>query len=237
MPPHSSHLLQPLDVSCFSILKRSYGRLVAEQARLGVNHIDKAEFLLLLQHARNEVYTARNIQSGFSAAGLVPLEPEQVLSKLQIRICTPSPPHSPLRGPYQPETPHNLTQLEQQFTAIKGYLKRRSQSPPTPTDIALRQLVKGAQLAMHSAVLLARENEQLRAANARQKRRKEASRSQLAKGGSLTGAQAQELIQQAEEVPNGVGEPSAPTRQRSTLPSCMKCYSFDHQTRSCRIPQ
>lgn len=29
MPPHSSHLLQPLDVGCFSVLKRSYGRLVS----------------------------------------------------------------------------------------------------------------------------------------------------------------------------------------------------------------
>lgn len=28
MPVHSSHLLQPLDVSCFSPLKRAYGRLV-----------------------------------------------------------------------------------------------------------------------------------------------------------------------------------------------------------------
>ena len=28
MPPHSSHLLQPLDVSCFSPLKRSYGQQV-----------------------------------------------------------------------------------------------------------------------------------------------------------------------------------------------------------------
>jgi hypothetical protein len=28
MPVHSSHLLQPLDVGCFSILKHSYGRLI-----------------------------------------------------------------------------------------------------------------------------------------------------------------------------------------------------------------
>lgn len=28
MPPHSSHLLQPLDVGCFTVLKRAYGELV-----------------------------------------------------------------------------------------------------------------------------------------------------------------------------------------------------------------
>jgi DDE superfamily endonuclease len=34
MPTHSSHLLQPLDVSCYSSLKRAYGREIAELARL-----------------------------------------------------------------------------------------------------------------------------------------------------------------------------------------------------------
>ena len=33
MPAHTSHLLQPLDVSCFSPLKATYGREVAELAR------------------------------------------------------------------------------------------------------------------------------------------------------------------------------------------------------------
>ena len=47
MPAHSSHLLQPLDVGCFSVLKRSYGRLVEKQMGLGVNHIDKQDFLSL----------------------------------------------------------------------------------------------------------------------------------------------------------------------------------------------
>ncbi len=54
MPAHSSHLLQPLDVGCFSTLKRSYRRLVGEYIRLGVNHIDKTEFLPLFKQARAE---------------------------------------------------------------------------------------------------------------------------------------------------------------------------------------
>jgi hypothetical protein len=34
MPPHASHLLQPLDVGCFAVLKRFYGTEVAEYIRL-----------------------------------------------------------------------------------------------------------------------------------------------------------------------------------------------------------
>jgi hypothetical protein len=47
MPPHLSHLLQPLDVGCFSVLKQLYGCLVEQKMSLGVNHIEKQEFLLL----------------------------------------------------------------------------------------------------------------------------------------------------------------------------------------------
>jgi len=46
MPPHSSHILQPLDVSCFGPLKKAYGSQIENKLRLGINHITKQEFLL-----------------------------------------------------------------------------------------------------------------------------------------------------------------------------------------------
>jgi hypothetical protein len=39
MLPHSSHLLQPLDVGCFSPLKTAYGRQIEKLIRLRINHI------------------------------------------------------------------------------------------------------------------------------------------------------------------------------------------------------
>ena len=47
IPPYLSHLLQPLDVSCFSVLKKSYRSVVQELIRAGINHIDKDDFLAL----------------------------------------------------------------------------------------------------------------------------------------------------------------------------------------------
>jgi len=92
MPPHSSHLLQPLDVSCFSVLKRSYGSIVQELMRTGINHVDKDDFLELYLKARAMTYNQTTIQSGFRATGLVPFDPDEVLSRLHIQIQTPSPP-------------------------------------------------------------------------------------------------------------------------------------------------
>ena len=82
MPPHLSHLLQPLDVSCFAGLKRSYGQQIKDLMRVGVSHINKSDFLLAYLTARTEALTLNTIRSGFAATGLVPYNPERVLSKL-----------------------------------------------------------------------------------------------------------------------------------------------------------
>src|SRR6202000_723660 len=39
MPPHSSHLLQPLDVGCFSPMKTLYNSQIERLKRLRINHI------------------------------------------------------------------------------------------------------------------------------------------------------------------------------------------------------
>jgi len=82
MPPHSSHLHQPLDVGCFSVLKRIYGDLVRGKIGVGVHHIDKPLFLELFSEAHTKTFSSKNIKSGFTATGLVPLDPGQVLARL-----------------------------------------------------------------------------------------------------------------------------------------------------------
>jgi hypothetical protein len=92
MPPHSSHLLQPLDVGCFAVLKQSYGRQIEGYMRNRVNHINKPDFLHAFHTARTEAITLANIQSSFAATGLVPYDPERVLLKLHTQLKTPTPP-------------------------------------------------------------------------------------------------------------------------------------------------
>ena len=76
MPLHSSHLLQPLDIGCFAVLKRSYGQMVEIKMRNGVNHIDKLDFLAAYPSARTEAYKTNTIKNSFGAAGLIPFCPD-----------------------------------------------------------------------------------------------------------------------------------------------------------------
>jgi len=52
MLAHLSHLLQPLNIGCFSALKQAYEHSVEQLIGRGVNHINKREFLLLYRQAR-----------------------------------------------------------------------------------------------------------------------------------------------------------------------------------------
>ena len=238
MPAHSSHLLQPLDVGCFSPLKRAYGRLVEEKARRQFNHIDKFDFLEAYPQAHTEAFKTENIKNSFAASGLVPFNPETVLGRLNIQLETDTPPGSQSTNS-APKTPHNLRQLEKQASTIKKLLRQRTQSPPSPTKSALNQLVKGCEMAMNSAIILTKENRDLRAAHEKQARKKKRSKRQITHTGSLSIQEGIELMQQR----NGVQE-AQDTIQTETTPStsqphvrapprCSDCNVLGHKRTHC----
>lgn len=86
MSAHAFHKLQPLDVACFAPLKGAYGTLIESQARCGLYHIDKVDFLEAYTETHAQAFTSSNIYSAFRATGLVPLNPERVLSTLTVQL-------------------------------------------------------------------------------------------------------------------------------------------------------
>ena len=71
-------------MACFTVLKQCYGLAVQAPMWAGINHIDKDDFLELYLQACVATYSSNTIRSGFRATGLVPFEPEEVLSRLHI---------------------------------------------------------------------------------------------------------------------------------------------------------
>ena len=119
MPPHISHLLQPLDVGVFSPLKRAYGKLVEGLMVAGNNYIDKQDFLHLYPLACTKVFTAGNICSGFTGAGLKPLDQDRALEKITFQLHTPTPPllvEGLISSAFQ--TPQNTCQLDHKIRSI-----------------------------------------------------------------------------------------------------------------------
>jgi hypothetical protein len=86
LPSHTSHKLQPCDVSVFAPLKTAYRDQVERLNRGGINTIGKEHFTYLYAPARERTLTKKNIIAGWAATGLFPFSPERVLRN------TPKPP-------------------------------------------------------------------------------------------------------------------------------------------------
>ena len=239
MPAHSSHILQPLDVGCFAPLKRSYGRIVDRWMRAGVDFVDKLEFLSNYPEARSDAFTSETIQNSFRAAGLLPYHPTEVLDKVNIRIRTPTPPSSRGSSVLPPQTPINPRQLLRQASSIKSGLKQCSNSPSSPIKTALEQVFKGCEIAMHNAAFLARQNEQLRAANQKQRIKRQASTRQVAYQYSLDASEAAGLVAELSEASASTPQGAADRRKTSAQASirapkrCSGCRGLDHTYRRC----
>jgi hypothetical protein len=167
MPPHSSHLLQPLDVGCFSALKKAYSVEINQFSKARITHIDKTEFFLAFHAAHKRVFKPETIQGGFRGAGLVPFNRKVVLSQLNIKLQTPpSQPGSPaLPTPWVSQTPHNSIQAVSQSTLIKDRISHHQGSSPTPILTTIDQLAKGTQSLAHAVSILTQENKTLQDAN------------------------------------------------------------------------
>ena len=61
---------------------------------LGINHIDKLDFLKAYPHAQTEAYKFNIIKNSFAAAGLVPFDSDYVILKLDICLYILMPPVS-----------------------------------------------------------------------------------------------------------------------------------------------
>jgi hypothetical protein len=237
MPPHSSHLLQPLDVGCFSPLKRAYSREVESLIRHHINHITKLEFLPAFKAAFDRAFTPSNICSAFRGAGLVPLQPDAVLSKLDVQLRTPTP-AALAEAPWEARTPSNVRELEAQSTLIRNRVRQHKSSSPASIIEAINQLKKGAEVMMLSAELMRDRITSLERANEAASARKQRKKKRIQKRGTLTKGEGEDILAQREveqqisrEERQG-GARSGLSRQ--ALARCTRCRETGHNLRTCK---
>jgi hypothetical protein len=82
------HLLQPLNVAYFALLKRSYSNSILALARNYIYYISKETFLLAFKAAYKHTFTKENACTGFRGARLVLFNLNAVLLKLNVRLRT-----------------------------------------------------------------------------------------------------------------------------------------------------
>jgi hypothetical protein len=241
MPPHSSHLLQPLDVGCFGPLKIAYGRAIEQLIRCSITHVSKTEFFSAFYAAHEAAMTRSNIEGGFRGAGLVPLNPENVISKLDVQLRTPTPVREEisLPDPWVSKTPKTVLEASSQSEYLERRMRRHQSSSPASILEALKSLSKGTKAIMHQNALLKSEVQILRQANETLSKRRRAKRTRLRKGGKMTLDEGRDEMDQRDIDAQVVAESSrSGGRRRLAMPRerrCGSCGKAGHNVRTCQV--
>ena len=84
LPPHTTHLLQPLDVVVFQPYKHWHADAISNATRTRCRDFNKVAFLAALQSIREKTFKKSTIISAFRNTRLILLCPNIVLSKIEI---------------------------------------------------------------------------------------------------------------------------------------------------------
>jgi hypothetical protein len=126
--PHSSYVLQPLDLTCFSLIKSTYRKQVSELAEIDdAAPIKKIRFIQYYDKARRRGLGLEHILASWRASGIHPWNPQKVLNSHQVRHGgtifqeqTTTQKSTPDRSRnLDVTTPNNSQEFYQQFQALQ----------------------------------------------------------------------------------------------------------------------
>ncbi|KAJ0129784.1 Early endosome antigen 1 [Fusarium oxysporum f. sp. albedinis] len=241
MPAHASHLLQPLDVGCFAVLKKAYGREIEHLIRCSITYISKTEFFPAFYAAFQATFTESNIRGGFRGAGLAPFNPENVISKLDVQLRTPTPPEEAAKpsSSWTSKTPTTAIEAQSQSEYLERRIRRHKSSSPESIIKALKSSTKATKAAIHRLALVEARLKDLEQANKILSRRRRAKRTRLQKGGAMTVQEASQVIDQMDVDAQVIAELSKSGGQgRSARPGvrrCGVCGEGGHNARTCQV--
>ena len=184
--------------------------------------------------------TVTNAQAGFRGAGLIPFDPQAVISKLDVKLRTPTPtgPPSADTDPWVSQTPHNATDALSQMTLVKNRIAQHQGSSPTPIFVTVSSLAKGTEILAHELTLALAENRTLRKANEALSKRRRAKKNRIRQGGALTVEDAHDILAQ-EEVDKQIRRDKrsgggCQNEGQSGARRCGNCGKTGHNARTCQ---
>jgi hypothetical protein len=187
--PHTSHLLQPLDVGVFHAYKHWHSEAVANASQTGGGKFTKIEFLHALHSIREKTFKSQTIQHGFRYTGIVPFNPSIVMDQLEAIPGTPilsSPGSSHWSWGSTPKTVKRFRTIDWNLR----HLERESEE----FRENLNKLVKGSIAQAHLVEELRRELSQTKAATMAREQRKRASRHRIPMGGIVTSKELDRMV-------------------------------------------
>jgi hypothetical protein len=132
LPPHTSHLLQPLDVAIFGPLKKRLTVALSHLNQAQLVRIQKFEWLEAYIKARTEVFNQSHIEAAWRGSGLLPFNPQRALRTIE---------RSPTPELERPKTPTQFDIFDQVFV---------NSSPPDAANLQAANELLNTTIATHT---------------------------------------------------------------------------------------
>ncbi|ENH65375.1 hypothetical protein FOC1_g10000703 [Fusarium oxysporum f. sp. cubense race 1] len=100
---------------------------------MSITHISKTEFLSFFYAAFRATMTEKDIKGGIEDAGLIPFDPESVVSKLEVQLRTPTPAEEQASQaqPWTSKAPKSIREIEFQTEYLERRLTTKGQKQMT----------------------------------------------------------------------------------------------------------
>ncbi|KID93241.1 transposase, partial [Metarhizium majus ARSEF 297] len=196
LPPHLTHILQPLDVVVFQPLKHYHAKALEMMVRDGVTSITKLEFLGCIQAVRKQAFKTSTIISAFQKTGIWPYNPQPIIEKLTRRAeqRTPSPPAS-IHGSSDFETPTTLRQIHKVADRLQEVIEEDTTLEPEFT-YNIGRFIRGSLIAATELIQIKRDLGRTKSAQILSQQRRAMKNRPLKTGGVLTVDDGREMVQQ-----------------------------------------
>ena len=165
LPSHTSHKLQPCDISVFGPLKAAYRDQVERLERGCIGTIGKEHFTYLYSPARTQALTSRNIRAGWAKAGLFPFNPDKVLSDIPKPPAELTAPKTNEVGSYTqdqvpqtPVTPVSAEAVASLHSLIKQDASMLDETSKQRIQRHIQKLTNATQLSFAERALLQEQN-------------------------------------------------------------------------------
>ena len=171
-PSHSTHRLQPLDVSLFGPLSQAYSNQLVDffAATQGLVGISKREFWGNFLPAFKASFTKANIESAWESTGLLPWDPEVIYT--QVRPKTEAPPTREDPRPGTGDTSGSSVLSQVDARRLRRLFDQVIPKEERRTNPKARKLEKTMELIQANYEILSHENKDLRKAVFLEKRKR-----------------------------------------------------------------
>lgn len=176
LPPHSSHLSQPLDVGVFGPLKTLMASAIEPLISTELHRILKAEWVSAYVEAHDNAFTIQNIRAGFYGTGILPFNPSKVLNRVRlvvqdsiiVRGSTPIELTTPFKNSVLTSSPLNTNETRSANVALLSELSAGGVLS-TPARNYAQKVVKRSERVHVRNIIIEEEHAKLKAAVTKRK--------------------------------------------------------------------